>query len=95
MHIVAHKTNDRFWLKSNCCCKGDLPENHSHASVSPGDINRQSTDGVGKAGEGFFGFAQEAQEDRVVSCPGLHIAGKLPSFTACWKRSRAVVCPNK
>jgi len=46
-----------------------------------GDIKCQSTDGTGKEGKGFFGFAVPSR-DRLVSCPGLCIAGKLPCLTA-------------
>lgn len=43
-------------------------------------LNARALMELGRWGMFFFGFAQE---DRVVSCPGLHIAGKLPGFTAC------------
>lgn len=81
MPIVAHKTSNRFWLKPDCCCKGDWLEkpNPTSARVT---LNVRVLMELGKRGNVFFLLLYHGGAGWFNALGHGKLPGKLPCLPA-------------
>lgn len=77
MSIVVHKTSNRFWLKSDCCCRGDWLEKSNPTSAQV-TINVRVLLELGKGRKVFLALLCHRGADWFNALGH----GKLPCLTA-------------